>query len=83
MIRQGRRDKEMVKAGVAVKDLPPPIYQQDEVDDRVPCPHCGRSFNEKVSPFLSRVLLCCPTSRGLHDAVQRLSCPVLSAAAPS
>lgn len=25
-----------------------PVYQ-DEVDDRVPCPHCGRKYNATVA----------------------------------
>jgi endogenous inhibitor of DNA gyrase (YacG/DUF329 family) len=34
-------------AGVDIKTLAPPPASQD--DDLVPCPHCGRTFNEKAA----------------------------------
>ena len=44
-IRSGRAVKEAQEAGIPLSSIsvaPPP---SDEMDDRVPCPHCGRKFN--------------------------------------
>ena len=51
MLKQERRDKALLKAGVAMSDLPPPdvdpAYQAAQ-DDRLECPSCGRFFNEQA-----------------------------------
>lgn len=41
-VNAGRKLKAAQEAGMP---LPPPEPTSDEVDDRVPCPHCGRRFN--------------------------------------
>ena len=42
-MRAAREYDEAVKAG---KPPPPPPAPVEEADDRVPCPHCGRKFND-------------------------------------
>ena len=49
MLKQTRRDKELMKQGVKLQDLPPPLIEEEVDDDRVGCPHCGRFFNQKAA----------------------------------
>ena len=43
-MRNGK-ELEEAKANGTMHLLPPPARVDDEYDDRVPCPHCGRKFN--------------------------------------
>ena len=43
-LRSGR-ELEAAKANGTMHLLPPPPPVEDEYDDRVQCPHCGRKFN--------------------------------------
>ena len=50
MLKQGRRDKALLRQGVRASELPPPDYpQQEQHDDRVECPHCGRKFSQAAA----------------------------------
>ena len=40
---------EEAKANGTMHLLPPPAPVEDEYDDRVPCPHCGRKFNSTAA----------------------------------
>ena len=44
-----RRIAQAKAKGVPLSTLPPPPPQREDLDDRVPCPHCGRKFNEKAA----------------------------------
>ena len=35
-----------LQAGRPASELPPPRMSDPALDDRVPCPHCGRRFND-------------------------------------
>jgi hypothetical protein len=49
MLRQGRRDKELLKQGVKMSELPPPEHHlMEALDDRLECASCGRKFNEQA-----------------------------------
>jgi hypothetical protein len=50
MLKQERRDKALLKSGVALSDLPPPDMDPayEAQDDRLECPSCGRKFNEQA-----------------------------------
>jgi hypothetical protein len=50
MLKQERRDKALLAAGVAMSDLPPPDVDPAHQlhDDRLECPSCGRFFNEQA-----------------------------------
>ena len=49
MLKQGRRDKALLAAGVAMSDLPPPEVDPHQAhDDRLECQSCGRFFNEQA-----------------------------------
>ncbi|XP_076464301.1 uncharacterized protein LOC143296318 [Babylonia areolata] len=45
-IRYAKEVQQMEKQGLSAKDLPPPPPSQVN-PDLVPCPHCGRTFNEQ------------------------------------
>jgi hypothetical protein len=47
-MRSGRELDEAKKNGT-LHLLPPPPPAEDEYDDRVPCPHCGRKFNANAA----------------------------------
>ena len=47
-VKAGRQVQQAMADGVALADLPPPP-SNDEMDDRIACPHCGRKFNEKAA----------------------------------
>jgi hypothetical protein len=49
MLQQTRRDKKLLQSGVKMSDLPPPPQTDVIMDDRVGCPHCGRSFNQQAA----------------------------------
>ena len=50
MLKQGRRDKQLLKQGVSARDLPQPQFPAHESsDDRVECPHCRRKFNQAAA----------------------------------
>lgn len=44
-----RKIKAAQEAGISLRDLPPPPSTSSHHDDRVPCPHCGRKFEETVA----------------------------------
>ena len=50
MLKQERRDKALLKSGVAARDLPPPEHDDayEAVDDRIECQSCGRKFNQQA-----------------------------------
>jgi len=43
-IKSARVVTQYVKEGKSLKDLPPPPVTDPSLDDRTPCPHCGRRF---------------------------------------
>lgn len=43
-IRYAKQMQQMEQQGVPLKDLPPPPPSHNP--DLVPCPHCGRTFND-------------------------------------
>jgi len=43
-IKNARVVTQYVKEGKSLKDLPPPPVTDPSLDDRTPCPHCGRRF---------------------------------------
>lgn len=49
--RAAMKDAQMVKKfqkeGRPLSELPPPAATAPELDDRIPCPHCGRRFGEQ------------------------------------
>jgi len=49
--RAAMKDAQMVKKfqkeGRPLSELPPPAATAPELDDRTPCPHCGRRFGEQ------------------------------------
>ncbi|KAL8611177.1 hypothetical protein ACOMHN_064467 [Nucella lapillus] len=47
-IRYAKQLQQMEQQGVAPKDLPPPPPTKAR-EDMVPCPHCGRTFNEHAA----------------------------------
>ncbi|KAK7506937.1 hypothetical protein BaRGS_00001788 [Batillaria attramentaria] len=46
-IRYAKKMTQMEQQGVALKDLPPPPPSHNP--DLVPCPHCGRKFNDTAA----------------------------------
>lgn len=48
-MRSARAVSAHVKAGKSLSDLPPPAPTAPELDDRIPCPHCGRRFAEETA----------------------------------
>ncbi|CAE7810571.1 zc2hc1a [Symbiodinium sp. CCMP2592] len=54
-VRQARIVDQHVKDGKSLRNLPPPPPTDPSLDDRVPCPHCGRRFGstqaERHIPF--------------------------------
>jgi len=47
-IQAGKQISKAIADGVDIRSLPPPPVDNTP-DDRVPCPHCGRKFNETVA----------------------------------
>ena len=69
MLKQGRRDKALLKAGVAAADLPPPEYTAPATaDDRIECCHCGRFFNEQAH---KRHVMHCETMKAKPTRLRR------------
>jgi len=46
-IKESRVVTKFQQEGRSLKDLPPPQAPPPELDDRVPCPHCGRRFGQQ------------------------------------
>lgn len=41
--------KQISDAEASGRPLPPNVATADDMDDRVPCPHCGRRFNANAA----------------------------------
>ena len=48
-LQANRQISQATANGVPLSDLPPPPPTNSDLDDRVPCPHCGRKFNAKAA----------------------------------
>lgn len=46
-IKESRVISRFQREGRDLRDLPPPKALPQELDDRVPCPHCGRRFGQQ------------------------------------
>jgi endogenous inhibitor of DNA gyrase (YacG/DUF329 family) len=46
-IKDARVVSKFQREGRDLRDLPPPKSLPSELDDRVPCPHCGRKFGQQ------------------------------------
>lgn len=44
VIKNAREVDKAIKEGKSLKDLPPPVPTDADLDDRTPCPHCRRKF---------------------------------------
>lgn len=45
-LKEARIVQQYQKEGRSLSELPPPKATDPELDDRVPCPHCGRRFGD-------------------------------------
>eukprot|EP00931_Biecheleriopsis_adriatica_P009739 TRINITY_DN110806_c0_g1_i1.p1 TRINITY_DN110806_c0_g1~~TRINITY_DN110806_c0_g1_i1.p1 ORF type:complete len:581 (-),score=83.67 TRINITY_DN110806_c0_g1_i1:9-1730(-) len=45
-LKEARLVQQYQKEGRSLSELPPPKATDPELDDRVPCPHCGRRFGD-------------------------------------
>lgn len=63
--RAAMKDAQMVKKfqkeGRPLSELPPPAATKPELDDRTPCPHCGRRFGEQQA---ARHIPLCAAKKG-------------------
>jgi hypothetical protein len=46
-MKESRIMTQFQKEGRSLKDLPPQKALPPELDDRIPCPHCGRRFGQQ------------------------------------
>lgn len=46
-MKQNRLIEQYQKEGRPLSELPPPLQTAPELDDRIPCPHCGRRFGQQ------------------------------------
>lgn len=47
VIKNAREVDQAIKEGKPLKDLPPPVPTDADLDDRTPCPHCRRKFGSE------------------------------------
>ena len=66
-IRNARQVTQAIKSGVDVRDLPPPPPSAPD-PSLVPCPHCGRTFNETAA---ERHIPRCKTTINRPKALRR------------
>jgi len=81
--RAAMRDAQIItkyqKEGKSLKDLPPPKATAAELDDRTPCPHCGRKFGEQQA--LRHIPVCAQKSKKQPNAAARQPAAAATAAA--
>eukprot|EP00929_Paragymnodinium_shiwhaense_P076692 TRINITY_DN39475_c0_g1_i1.p1 TRINITY_DN39475_c0_g1~~TRINITY_DN39475_c0_g1_i1.p1 ORF type:complete len:589 (+),score=142.56 TRINITY_DN39475_c0_g1_i1:60-1826(+) len=57
-MKQARLATQYIKGGRSLSELPPPKATKPELDDRKPCPHCGRRFGDQQAerhiPFCAK-----------------------------
>ena len=72
MVRDNRRMKRLEDAGVPLREIQPSRAAADAYEqltsDFVPCPHCGRTFNENAA---SRHIPKCATTINRPKAIVR------------
>lgn len=71
-IRDSRVVDKYVKRGVPLSKLPPPQQTAPELDDRVPCPHCGRKFGQQQA---ERHIPACKNTKAKPTGILRAGGP--------